>query len=125
MGFGVADDMLIPLAVPPVQFYDGWSRSRAVSPERRLALAVIEQTIDDLVTHRFARRRRHQRLYWEAYQWMVADDHEWPFSFINLCASLRLEAQPIRRRLLDGTNPGDMPRSIAPCELQAVVSKAA
>jgi len=125
MWFGVSDAMMAPLVVQPVQFYDVWSRTRAVSPERELALAVLEQAINDLITHRFARRRRHQRAYWEAYQWMVADDHDWPFSFINLCASLRLEAQPIRRRLLDGTNPGDMPRSIAQCDPQAVVSKAA
>jgi len=117
--------MLTPLAVPPVQFYDVWSRSKAVSPERGLALAVMEQAINDLITHRFARRRRRQRAYWEAYQWMVADDYEWPFSFINLCASLRLEAEPIRRRLLDGTMPGDMPRSMEQFDPQAVVSKAA
>jgi hypothetical protein len=125
MWFGVSDDTLAPLAVPPVQFYDVWSRSRAISPEHGLALAVMELAINDLITHRFAHRRRHQRAYWEAYQWMVADDHEWPFSFINLCASLRLEAEPIRRQLLDGTNPGDMSRSIAPCGPQAVVRKAA
>jgi hypothetical protein len=87
MWFGVSDDTLTPLAVPPVQFYDVWSRSRAVSPERGLALAVMEQAINDLITHRFARRRRHQRAYWDAYQWMVADDYKWPFSFISLCAS--------------------------------------
>jgi len=125
MWFGVSDGTLTPLAVPPVQFYDVWSRSRAVSPERGLALAVMGLAINDLLTHRFARPRRHQRAYWEAYQWMVADDYEWPFSFINLCASLRLEAEPIRRRLLDATNPGDMPRSIAQFDLQALVSKAA
>ena len=125
MWFGVSDDMLAPLAIPPVQFYDLWSRSRAVSPERRLALAVMEQAINDLIIHRFARRRRHQRAYWEAYEWMVADDYEWPFSFVNLCASLRLEVEPIRRRLLDGTIPGDIPRSIEQFDPQAVLSKAA
>jgi hypothetical protein len=125
MWFGFSDNTLALLAVPSVQFYDVWSRSTAVSPERGLALAVMEQAINDLITHRFARRRRHQRAYWEAYRWMVSDDHEWPFSFINLCASLRLEAEPIRRRLLDGTTLGDMPRSIARCDPQAVVSKAA
>jgi hypothetical protein len=123
MWFGVSDNTLA--SIPPEQFYDIWSRSRAVSPERGLAVAVIEQAINDLLAHRFACRRRHQRAYWEAYQWMDADDHEWPFSFVNLCASLRLEAQPIRRRLLDGTNPGDVPRSIAQCDPQAVVRKAA
>jgi hypothetical protein len=89
------------------------------------ALPPAVEAINDLIAHRLARRRRQQRAYWEAYGWMVADDYEWPFSFVNLCAWLRLEAEPIRRRLLDGTMPGDMPRSMEQFDPQAVVSKAA
>jgi hypothetical protein len=125
MWFGVLDDTLTPLAVRPVQFDEIWSRTSAVSPESALAFAVMDQAINDLITHRFARGRRQQRTYWDAYQWMMAEDYEWPFSFVNLCASLRLEAEPIRRQLLDGTIPGDMPRSMQQFDPRAVLSEAA
>ena len=104
MYFGVSDEILVPMAIPPVQFHDIWSHSRAISPERELALAVMEQALNDLATHRFATRRRAQRLYWEAYDWISADDREWPFSFVNLCSVLGLEVDVTRHRLLDLTD---------------------
>jgi hypothetical protein len=120
MWFGVGDDMLAPLAIPPVQFHD-IARSKAVSPECGLALAVIAQAINDLITHRCAHRRRQQRAYWEAYEWMVADDHEWPFSFVNLCArppgggaQCGVDGTILRHASIEGA-----------AHLQAVVSSAA
>ena len=105
--FGISDGVLGYLAVPPAQFHDIWSQSRSVSPERDLALAVVEQALNDLVNHRFAKRRPEQRVYWEAYDWVAAEDCEWPFSFVNLCDSLGLDAELTRRRILDAPMPSD------------------
>ena len=124
MWFGVSDNILTEVAIRPVQFYEVWSRSTAVSAERGLALAVVEEAINDLRTYRFAQRRRGQRAYWEAYDWIAADDRGWPFSFVNLCASLGLEVEPVRRRLLDGGIAGE-PQSMQQFEPHTVVSKAA
>ena len=102
MWFGPSDGALLSVAVPPVQFQDIWSsRSEVISPERGLALAIVQQALNDLASHRFARGRRGQRLYWEAYGWVAADDRVWPFSFVNLCEALGLEVEPLRRRVLD------------------------
>jgi len=108
MWFGIPDDLLIPLATPPAQFYAIWSHSTYIPPERELALAVMERAIDDLAQSRFAKTRRGQREYWDAYDWVAAEDREWPFSFVNLCDALGLDVESTRRRILDTTLPGNV-----------------
>lgn len=100
MWSGVSDDILVPEAALPAQFADIWHKSRAVTPERALVLAVMWEAILDLEKYRFAKRRRQQRLYWEAYQWVTSDDRQWGFSFSNLCDSLNLAIEPVRKQLL-------------------------
>jgi len=100
MWSGVSDDILVPEAALPAQFDDIWHKTRAITPERALALAVLWEAVLDLGKYRFAPRRRQQRLYWEAYEWVTADDHSWPFSFLNLCDTIGLTPGPVRQRLL-------------------------
>jgi hypothetical protein len=107
MWFGVPDGDLSSTVMLPSQFADSWSGSRAVSPGRELALAVLGQALEELVHFRFARRCRDQRLYWEAYQWVASDDRSWPFSFVNLCEAMCLEVAVIRARVLDPAWPSD------------------
>ena len=48
-----------------------------------------------------------QRLYWQAYAWVADDDRQWPFSFVNLCETLGLDIEAIRRQSFDlATPPG-------------------
>ena len=103
MWSGVSDDILIPEAALPTQFDEIWHKTRAITPERALALAVMWEAVLDLDRYRFAQRRRQQRLYWEAYEWVTSDRRDWPFSFVNLCDAIGLAAGPVRKRLL-----GDM-----------------
>jgi hypothetical protein len=103
MSFGFSDDVLVPVAILPVQFQLISTRSRAISPARALALAVVEQAVTDLSDQRFARTRRGQRVYWETYRWITAEDREWPYSFVNLCAALGLDVDAARRAILDRT----------------------
>jgi len=100
MWSGVSDDILVPEAALPAQFHDIWHKSRAITPERALALAVLWEAVIDLGKYRFAQRRRQQRLYWEAYEWVGSDDRSWPFSFANLCDALNLTVEPVRKQLL-------------------------
>ena len=100
MWSGVSDDILVPEAALPAQFAEIWHKTRAVTPERALALAVMWEAVLDLGKYRFAPRRRQQRLYWEAYQWVTSDDRSWPFSFANLCDFLNLTIEPVRKQLL-------------------------
>ena len=103
MSFGLSDRVLNPVVVLPVQFQLIWAHSRSSSPAHLLALAVLEQALADLRDQRFAQTRRGQRLYWEAYQWITADDREWPYSFANLCAAVGLDIDAVRRCILDPT----------------------
>ena len=106
MWSGVSDDILIPEAALPTQFEEIWHKTRAITPERALALAVMWEAVLDLDRYRFAQRRRQQRLYWEAYEWVTSDSRDWPFSFVNLCDAIGLAAEPVRARLLGEMLPG-------------------
>lgn len=99
------EDILTPEAALPAQFYDIWHKTRAVSPERSLVLSVMWQAVIDLRKFRFARRRQHQRLFMDAYQWVTADDNVWPYSFLNLCQTLNLNPDLLRRELLSDAIP--------------------
>jgi hypothetical protein len=105
MWSGVSDDILVPEAALPAQFADIWHKSRAVTPERALVLAVVWEAVLDLEKYRFAKRRRQQRLYWQAYEWVTSDDRSWPFSFVNLCEAIGLTVEPVRKQLLGEMRP--------------------
>ncbi len=105
MWSGVSDDVLAPEAALPTQFADIWHRSRAISPERALAMAVLWEAVFDLQKFRYAARRRQQRLYWEAYEWVASGDRSWPYSFVNLCETLDLNAESVREQLLGELAP--------------------
>jgi len=105
MWFGVSDEVLVAAVVRPVQFQDIWSRSGVVSPERGLAMAVVQEALNDLAKYRYSKRRRGQRLYWEAYAWVADDDREWPYSFVNLCEAVGLSVESIRGQILDSMTP--------------------
>jgi hypothetical protein len=113
MWSGVSDDVLVAEAALPEQFADIWHRSRAISPEKALVLAVLWEAVIDLAKYRFAARRRQQRFYWEAYDWVASDDRTWAYSFENLCDAVGLTPEPVRQRLL-----GDM----APASRRAAAS---
>lgn len=85
-----------------MQFDDIWSRTHSRSGEQQLLLAVLERAVLDLFKFRFARRRREQRLYRESYEWVAADDQSWPFSFVNVCVTMGLSVEALRRQLLEG-----------------------
>jgi hypothetical protein len=114
MWSNVPDDILIPEVAIPSQFRDIWHRSRAISPDRALAIAVLEQAVFDLHKYRYAKRRRHQRLYMEAYKWVASDDDSWPYSFVGLCDALDLTPEWLRTHLLDHTGVVEESKPMAP-----------
>lgn len=103
------EDSLVPEHVLPVQFNDVLRRKRAVSPEVALVISVLERSILDLREYRYARRRREQRLYMNAYAWVASEDRRWPFSFCNLCDSLNLNPVAVRAQLLGESAPAGPP----------------
>ena len=102
--------MMSPVIIPeeliasepalPVQFHEIWHKTRYVSPERSLLLSVVWQVILDLQKYRFATRRRQQRLYMDAYRWVISDDRHWPYAFRNVAELLNVDAERLRAELL-------------------------
>ena len=129
MWSGVSDDILVPDAALPSQFDEIWHKTRSINPERALALAVMWEAVLDLDKYRFATRRRQQRLYWEAYEWVTSNERAWPFAFVNLCDALGLTVEPVRRQLLGEMLPAPaaevVPASQSIAAQESMLEKAA
>ena len=61
--------------------------------------AVLDAAISDFMSQFMKKGQRARRVAQEAEEWMLRDDEEWPFSFINICAALELDAEYIRAGL--------------------------
>ncbi len=105
---GFAEDYLPHTILHPAQFRDIWN-GEGHSPERELAAAVLDAAAADLRNYRYARRRRRQRLYWQAYDWVASENRDWPFTFVNICEFLQLSPAAMRERLLQPSIHAERP----------------
>jgi len=62
-------------------------------------LAVLDDAFLTLARHGGAADRRGRSLTAEVDAWLAADDDDWPFSFVNVCHALRLDASSVRARV--------------------------
>ena len=83
--------------VLPEQFHHTVSSPYHGRPEAALMHAVLEDAVNCVRYGLRATDRRKQRLAREAEEWLLSDEAEWPFSFLNICTVLGLEPQYIRR----------------------------
>lgn len=73
---------------------------RQTTGENSLALAILQQAIDDLRAHRRATDPHKRRMYSKAYRWVVSDDRSWLYSFVSICELLDVAPQTMRSKLL-------------------------
>jgi hypothetical protein len=71
-----------------------------ICPERELAAAVVRRAKNDMRRFRSQRREKGKSLYVDACNWIASNDRSWPYSFLNLCDALHLQADLIRAELL-------------------------
>lgn len=91
--------VLPSVVILPEQFYASPVKGQVQDGEVALRRAILEDAIR-CFQRRFVRKgRRVRRLAQEAEEWFAADDTDWPFSFVNICAVLGLEPDYIRRGL--------------------------
>ena len=91
--------VLPSVVILPEQFYASSANGQVQDGEVALRRAILEDAIR-CFQRRFVRKgRRVRRLAQEAEEWFAADDADWPFSFVNICAVLGLEPDYIRRGL--------------------------
>jgi len=90
---------LEPDAVLPSQFYPRILIDASLQPEKRLMLAVLEDAVGTFQKYACSRERFGQKLFDDAETWFEEDDHEWPYSFLNICNALSLEIEYMRAGL--------------------------
>ncbi|HWP24339.1 MAG TPA: hypothetical protein VNM15_09215 [Candidatus Binatia bacterium] len=86
--------------IAPQQFREIFSRSRNLSPEQELMLAVLCDAIECILKYCAEPLPIRARLYEEAQEWVFTQDDKAPFSFLNVCDGLNLNPDYVRRGLL-------------------------
>lgn len=95
--------------VLPSQFFDMLRRSTEIMPEKRLALAVLEDAVNEIwKPHR--RRKPGQPNRWRstlsARAWLEAEDYRHVFSFVNVCELFSINPRWLRDGILNKAGAG-------------------
>lgn len=91
---------LEPEAILPGQLLGNGRLDSTAMPEKRLLLAVLEEAVVTFQRYVNSPRRRGQRLFREAEEWMMSDDVSWPCSFRNVCDVLGFDISYLRDGLM-------------------------
>ena len=94
-GIGVFQpDLLLPL-----QFFTALRGRSQGDGQRRLMIAVLEDAIECFQKYTDAKDSRSRQLGNEAEAWFLTDDPNWLFSFANVCETLDINPEFLRRGL--------------------------
>ncbi len=88
-----------PDALLPAQFYAAFRGGSSVRGEKRLMLAVLEDALDCFQKYAAARDGHGQQLFGEATTWINSEDRGWFFSYENICETLEINPEYLRRGL--------------------------
>lgn len=92
--------LLQPDTLLPSQYFAALKRKSQQEPERRLAIAILEDAVDCFQKHLMARDRKSSQLFIDADEWIASEDRSWPFAFENICDLLSINPEYLRRGLL-------------------------
>ena len=109
-GFSGGHDRLATLFEPdvllPAQFFAAFRRAGGLERERLLMLAVLEDAIDCYQKFAHARDPRGTQMFDEAREWVSSNDRSWLFSFENICDTLEINPDYVRRGLREWRDRG-------------------
>jgi hypothetical protein len=88
-----------PDVLLPAQFFAAFRREGGLERERLLMLAVLEDAIDCYQKYSHSRDPRGRQMFDEAREWVTSSDRTWLFSFENICDTLEISAEYVRRGL--------------------------
>jgi hypothetical protein len=88
-----------PDALLPAQFYAAFRGGSGVRGEKRLMLAVLEDALDCYQKYALCRDGHGQQLFEEAHSWITSNDRGWFFSYENICETLEINPEYLRRGL--------------------------
>lgn len=72
---------------------------RRASPEQELMLAVLRQALDDYGRTLTASHSHARRACYALERWFFGNDLTWPFSFVNVCEGVGIDAGALRAEL--------------------------
>jgi hypothetical protein len=102
-GLSSGHDRLAGLFEPdvllPAQFFAAFRREGGLERERLLMLAVLEDAVDCYQKYAHSRDPRGRQIFDEAREWVTSGDRAWLFSFENICDTLEISAEYVRRGL--------------------------
>jgi hypothetical protein len=82
------------------RFFDSWRGAAGyLQPEKTLMFAVLLDAVECFQKYPFARRNKITSHIDDTADWIFQNDHEWPFSFINICEAVGIDPQYLRKRL--------------------------
>jgi hypothetical protein len=88
-----------PDVLLPAQFFAAFRRAGGLERERLLMLAVLEDAVDCYQKHAHSHDPRATQIFDEAQEWVDSNDRSWLFSFENICDTLEINADYVRRGL--------------------------
>ena len=91
----------------------------SMTGNREMAAGVFKQAKHDLRRFHRAKSAPGCELYSDAYNWVMSEDAEWPFSFRNVCGLLNLSPEEARQELLGDLAFGPLGRWTRRCERTA------
>jgi hypothetical protein len=89
-----------PDALLPIQYFETLRRRIPIEPEKRLMWAVLEDAIENYQNHFSRRKGKPNGNVGELENWILDSDTRWLFSFDNICETLGIDPQYLRRGLL-------------------------
>jgi hypothetical protein len=82
------------------RYFDSWRGAAGyLQPEKRLMFAVLLDAVECFRKYPFARGNKITSHIDDTEDWIFQDDHEWPFSFINICEAVGVDPQYLRKGL--------------------------
>jgi len=86
-----------PDALLPAQFYTAFRGGSGVRGEKRLMLAVLQDALDCYQKYAFCTDGQGRQLFADADGWISCEDRNWYFSFENICETLEINPNYLRR----------------------------
>lgn len=86
--------------IAPDQYLDIFTRTNKLEPEQELMLAILSDAIDCILKYCEEPIPMRAKLFSEAHDWLFDQDEREPFSFLNVCETLKLNPNYLRRGIV-------------------------
>ena len=92
-----------PDVLAPHQYLKNHWRRNPLEPEKALLFAVLAEAVDTYQRYAFSRSSRGRTLFREAEVWFWSEEPDALFSFLSICDVFGLDAEFLRRGLMQWT----------------------